>query len=130
MLFEADVREKDPREVLVEVQQRRADEGEQPFNPYVNDLVNGVVDNRAVIDELLRTYAIGWTLDRMPAVDRNVLRLGVYELLFQDEIPDKVAISEAVALVTRLSAEESVGFVNGLLARIMELKPTLGLATG
>ena len=130
MLFEADVREKNPREVLGDVKQRRADEGEQPFNPYVNELINGVVDNRAVIDELLRTYAIGWTLDRMPAVDRNVLRLGVYELLFQDEIPDKVAISEAVALVTRLSADESVSFVNGLLARIMELKPTLGLAAG
>jgi N utilization substance protein B len=70
---------------------------------------------------------VNWTLDRMPAVDRNVLRVGVYELLFADDIPDAVAVSEAVELVTELSTDESPSFVNGLLGRILDLKPSLTL---
>ena len=76
------------------------------------------------IDELLSSYAEGWTLDRMPAVDRNVLRIGVYELLWADDVPDAVAISEAVLLAQDLSTEASPAFVNGLLARIAKLKPS------
>jgi N utilization substance protein B len=79
----------------------------------------------ARIDELISQYAEGWTLDRMPAVDRNVLRIGVYELLWADDVPDAVAISEAVLLAQDLSTEASPPFVNGLLARIAKLKPSL-----
>jgi transcription antitermination protein NusB len=79
----------------------------------------------ARIDELISTYAEGWALDRMPIVDRNVLRIGVYELLWADDVPDGVAISEAVLLARDLSTDASPAFVNGLLARIAELKPSL-----
>ena len=70
---------------------------------------------------------MGWTLDRMPAVDRNILRIGAYELLYDDQVPDVVAVSEAVALARDLSTDESPTFVNGLLARLLQLKPTLGV---
>jgi N utilization substance protein B len=83
--------------------------------------------HRDRIDELLAGNSHGWLLDRMPAVDRNVLRIGAYELLWEPGVPDAVAISEAVQLVRDLSTEGSPAFVNGLLARLLELKPTLAL---
>jgi N utilization substance protein B len=99
--------------------------GSPPVAPYAADLVRGVTVHAARIDELLSQYSQGWTLDRMPAVDRNVLRIGVYELLWAQDVPDAVAINEAVLLAQDLSTEASPAFVNGLLARIAELKPTL-----
>ena len=77
------------------------------------------------IDELLETYSHGWTLERMPAVDRAILRLGVWEILFNDDVPDAVAIDEAVQLATGLSTDDSPVFINGLLGRILELKPMI-----
>jgi N utilization substance protein B len=94
-------------------------------NPYTIELVHGVEDHRARIDELISTYAQGWTLERMPAVDRNVLRLGIYELLYVDDIPDAVAVSEALNLVRDLSTDESPAFVNGVLGNILRDKPQL-----
>ncbi|MGH3150335.1 MAG: transcription antitermination factor NusB, partial [Streptosporangiaceae bacterium] len=96
-----------------------------PVSAYAADLVRGVTEHAARIDELISEYAEGWTLARMPAVDRNVLRLGVYELLWAPDVPDGVAISEAVLLARDLSTDASPAFVNGLLARIADLKPTL-----
>ena len=87
--------------------------------------VRGVTANKDRIDELIAGHAEGWTLDRMPAVDRNVLRIGVFELLWAPDVPDGVAISEAVLLAQDLSTDASPAFVNGLLARIAELKPSL-----
>ena len=89
------------------------------------DLVEGVSKHIDTIDDLIGKHAVGWTLDRMPAVDRNILRIGVYELLYDEQVPDAVAVSEAVALARDLSTDESPAFVNGLLARLLELKPTL-----
>ena len=86
-------------------------------------------EHRERIDELIATYAVGWTLDRMPIVDRNILRLGAYELLWSDEVPDGVAISEAVALATELSTDESPRFVNGLLSRLLRAE-ALAVAVG
>jgi transcription antitermination protein NusB len=125
ILFEADLRDAPPLEVLGAHREGRTRAGQPPLNEYVALLVEGVTANRERIDELLSTYAIGWTLDRMPAVDRTLLRLGAYELLWRDDVPDAVAIDEAVELATALSTDESPGFVNGLLARLLELKPTL-----
>ncbi len=79
------------------------------------------------IDELLGSYSMGWTLDRMPAVDRAILRIGTYELLWRDDVPDAVAIAEAVQLAQELSTDESSSFVNGLLGRILELRPRLSI---
>jgi hypothetical protein len=84
--------------------------------------VRGVVEHQARIDELLATYAEGWTLERMPAVDRNVLRLGVFEVLFADDVPDAVALTEAMSLVRDLSTDESPQFVNGVLGNIVRNK--------
>jgi N utilization substance protein B len=99
--------------------------GEPPLNPYTVTLVEGVVTHQEDIDRLLSDYAVGWTLERMPAIDRNLLRLAVFEICHVDEVPDAVAVSEAVGLATSLSTDQSAAFVNGLLARIVEEKPHL-----
>ena len=121
ILFAADLRGLPVLELLAE----RQSLGEQPVPEYAAELVRGVAVHSARIDELISEYAEGWTLDRMPAVDRNILRLGVYELLWADDVPDGVAISEAVLLAQDLSTDASPAFVNGLLAKIKDLKPTL-----
>ena len=121
ILFEAEQRDLPVLELLAE----RITLGSPPVPAYAADLVRGVAVHSARIDELISEYAEGWTLDRMPAVDRNVLRIGVYELLWAEDVPDGVAISEAVLLARDLSTDASPSFVNGLLARIAELKPSL-----
>ena len=103
----------------------RRERTDQTINPYTMDLVEGVVEMQEQIDEFLSTYSQGWTLDRMPSVDRIILRLGAWELLYNDDIPDKVAISEAVEMAKTLSTDESPAFINGLLGRLQELKPSL-----
>ncbi|HEY0889470.1 MAG TPA: transcription antitermination factor NusB [Nocardioides sp.] len=100
-------------------------EGAEPNNPYTETLVRGVAAEQARIDELLATYAKEWTLDRMPAVDRNVLRLGVWELLYSTDVPEGVAISEAMSLVRDLSTDDSPQFVNGILGAIQRDKGSL-----
>lgn len=123
VLFEAELRGEPVLEVLGE----RSRDVDRPFPPYAGELVRGVQAHRELIDELLARHARGWTLDRMPTVDRNILRIGAYELLWASEVPDSVAISEAVQLARDLSTEDSPAFVNGLLARLLEVKPTLSL---
>jgi N utilization substance protein B len=97
--------------------------GEHPVQEYAAELVRGVAAHSEQIDSLIADNAVDWTLERMPAVDRNILRIGVYELLWADDVPDPVAISEAVTLAQDLSTDSSPVFVNGLLARIKDLKP-------
>jgi transcription antitermination protein NusB len=121
ILFEAEQRDSPVLDLLAE----RITLGSPPVPGYAADLVRGVAVHAARIDELISQYAEGWTLDRMPAVDRNVLRIGIYELLWADDVPDAVAISEAVLLAQDLSTDASPAFINGLLARIAELKPSL-----
>ncbi|TDE12261.1 transcription antitermination factor NusB [Jiangella asiatica] len=100
---------------------------EQPLNEYTVALVEGVIAHHDRIDELISTYSQGWTLERMPAVDRNVLRIGVYEVMYRDDVPDPVALDEAVSLARELSTEQSPTFVNGLLGRLVAVKPSLTL---
>jgi len=126
ILYEADMRELAPLDVLATQTDRRAMEGEPELNSYVTDLVEGVIANQVRIDELLSTYSMGWSLARMPAVDRSILRLSAYEVIYRDDIPDTVAISEGVALAQDLSTDESSSFVNGLLARLSEVKSRHG----
>jgi transcription antitermination protein NusB len=120
ILFEAEQRGLPVLELLSE----RQSLGETPVPEYAAELVRGVASHQPEIDNLISENAVDWTLERMPAVDRNVLRLGVYELLWADDVPDGVAISEAVLLAQDLSTDASPAFVNGLLARIRDLKPT------
>ena len=121
ILYAAEMRGDDP---VVSLDAAIA-EGEGPTNPYTADLVRGVCEHQARIDELLASYSQGWTLERMPAVDRNALRIGAYELLYAEDVPDAVAVSEAVALVSQLSTDDSPAFVNGLLGSLQRDKATL-----
>ncbi|WP_149204831.1 transcription antitermination factor NusB [Actinotalea subterranea] len=123
VLFEADQRGLPPLDVLAA---RIAQPGAESVLPqYAVELVEGVLGRQERIDELIATYSHGWTLERMPAVDRAILRLGAWEILFNDEVPDAVAVDEALELARALSTDESPGFVNGLLGRLVDLKPTL-----
>jgi N utilization substance protein B len=123
VLFEAEMRGEPVLDLLAE----RKAAADPPVSDYAAELVRGVHEHAEQIDLLLAAHAHGWTLDRMPAVDRNVLRIGLFELLWREDIPDAVAINEAVVLAGELSTDESSAFVNGLLARLLELKPTLTL---
>jgi N utilization substance protein B len=121
ILFEADLRGTDPVATLAE----RVAAANPAVGDYTVELVEGVAAHRARIDEMLATYAEGWVLERMPAVDRAILRLGVYELVWRDDVPDAVAIDEAVELAKSLSTDESPRFVNGVLGRIVLVKPSV-----
>jgi len=121
VLYASDMRGESAAEAL----DRAIAEGEGPSNDYTAVLVRGVEEHRARIDEVLAQYAEGWSLQRMPAVDRNVLRLGVWELLWAEDVPDGVAISEAMALVSELSTDESPQFVNGVLGTVQRNKASL-----
>lgn len=121
ILFEAEQRQVTPFSVIKE----RREHTDQIINPYTVEVVEGVVSLQETIDEFLTTYAQGWTLERMPNVDRIILRIGTWELLYNEDVPDSVAVSEAVSLARTLSTDDSPAFINGLLGRLKELKPTL-----
>jgi transcription antitermination protein NusB len=121
VLYASELRGESPVDAL----ERAMAEGEGPTNDYTAVLVRGVEEHRARIDEVLASYSEGWTLARMPAVDRNVLRLGVWELLYAADVPDPVAVSEAMALVRDLSTDESPQFVNGVLGAVVRNKESL-----
>ena len=121
ILFEAEQREVSALSALT----ARREKTDQIINPYTVDLVEGVTTMAESIDEFLQTYSQGWTLERMPAVDRIILRLGTWELLYNDDVPDAVAVSEAVELAKTFSTDESPQFINGLLGRLQQIKPTL-----
>ncbi len=118
LLYAAEMRGED----VVRFLDQAIEAGEGPSNPYVEVLVRGVAEHRTRIDELLTEYSEGWALNRMPAVDRSVLRMGVYELLWADDVPDAVAVDEAVTLVRDLSTDDSPGFVNGVLGAMLRAK--------
>lgn len=121
ILFESELR----RAPVLETLAARVAAGEPPVGEYTVELVEGVTNRHEEIDELITRFSQGWTLQRMPAVDRNILRIGAYEVLFRDDVPDEVAVSEAVGLARELSTDESAPFVNGLLAALARSKPTL-----
>ena len=119
ILFSADVRGDELAVTLAAAATRAANEPSREASwLYAREIVDGVIDNRDEIDEQIVTHAKDWTLERMPAVDRAILRLAVWELLFNDEVPAAVAIDEAVELAKELSTEDSGAFVHGVLARI------------
>ncbi|WP_424117384.1 transcription antitermination factor NusB [Rothia mucilaginosa] len=121
VLFEADQRNED----YIEVLRRRRLYTVAQISAYSEEIIRGVRDHDEEIREFVETYARDWSFERMPAVDRAVLRIGTWELLYNDEVPDAVAISEAVGLAHVLSTNESPKFVNGLLDKLRQVKPTL-----
>ncbi|MFJ2649352.1 transcription antitermination factor NusB [Streptomyces sp. NPDC087420] len=126
ILFEADQRGAPVQTVLADwIRHARTDERQPPVGEYTMELVEGYAVYADRIDDLISTYAVGWTLDRMPVVDRNIVRLAAYELVWVDDTPDAVVIDEAVQLAKEFSTDDSPSFVNGLLGRFKELKPNL-----
>ena len=119
VLYEADLRDLPPSEVLVSYE-ARIEKPRPEHMDYAVTLINGVAENLDRIDELISSYAEGWTIDRMPVVDRNLARIAVYELLYLPDIDDPVAISEAVELAKQMSTDDSPRFLNGILGRIAE----------
>ena len=119
VLYEADLRDLPPGEVLISYRQR-IEKPRPDHMDYAEALVEGVAKNLDRIDELIASYAEGWTIDRMPAVDRNLARIAVFELLYVPEIDDPVAITEAVELAKQMSTDDSPRFLNGILGRIAE----------
>ena len=122
ILFEADLRSSSAIDLLELRPPQDLSQGE-----YSEALIRGVSDHREKIDELIVTYAQDWDMDRMPAIDRNILRISIYEILWCPEIDDAVAVSQAVEMATELSTEKSPSYINGVLGRIIVLKPTFAL---
>jgi N utilization substance protein B len=124
MLFQADVRDEPVVSIVNAEAKRAAGEPDRAASwLYAREIVDGVTDHRDEIDELIMSYAQGWTLDRMPNVDRALLRLAAWEILFNAEVPAAVAIDEAVELAKEYSTEDSSRFVNGVLGRTMRRRP-------
>jgi len=121
-LYEADIRSASAIELLGS---REASELSE--RDYVMELLVGVETNKVKIDELITTYAQGWDMDRMPAIDRNILRIALFEILFKSDLDDQIAASEAVEIATELSTDDSAKYINGVLGRIIILKPSFAL---
>lgn len=121
VLFEAEQRSVPPLDAL----RRRRENSDIIVADYTVDIIEGVISQQPRIDEFLATYSQGWPLERMPSVDRIILRVGAWELLYNDDVPDGVAVSEAVEMAKTMSTDDSPSFVNGLLGRLQQLKPTL-----
>jgi N utilization substance protein B len=121
-LYEADIRGSNALDLL---DSRPAEELSQ--GGYVKELLVGVETNRVKIDELITTYAQGWDMDRMPAIDRNILRIALVEILWSENLDDQIAISEAIEIATELSTDDSAKYINGVLGRIVILKPSFAL---
>ena len=127
LLYETDIRGTNLVETLVSRDVPAEGPDARPIREYTRSLVNGVSDNRRKIDELITTYAQGWDMDRLPAVDRNILRLGIYEVLWSTDVPTSVASDEALALAKELSSDESSKYIHGVLGRIASIKDTISL---
>ncbi|WP_045879074.1 transcription antitermination factor NusB [Pseudofrankia sp. DC12] len=119
ILYEADLRSASPLEILA----ARSVQNDPPVNEYTSGLVRDVTEHLDRIDGFIGDHAEGWTLERMPAVDRNILRIAVLEMMWRDDVPDRVAIDEAVELAKTVSTDRSPAFVNGLLASLLHVKP-------
>ncbi|RFD25160.1 transcription antitermination factor NusB [Mycobacterium uberis] len=130
LLFEAEARGLSPLEV-VEVRSALAESQPDvaPLHPYTVVVAYGVSEHTAHIDELITSHLQSWTLDRLPAVDRAILRVSVWELLYADDVPEPVAVDEAVELAKELSTDDSPGFVNGVLGQVMLVTPQIRVAT-
>jgi len=99
----------------------------RPVREYTRELILGIAENRRKIDELISTYAQGWDMDRLPAVDRNILRLGIYEILWIKDLDDAIAINEALNLAKELSTDDSATYIHGVLGRIASIRDSLAI---
>lgn len=123
LLYEGDIRKASASGLMLQ----RITDVEYVIRDFTKELIDGVEANRRKIDELITTYSQGWDMDRMPVIDRNILRLGIYELLWSKEVPEAVAINEALELAQTLSTEDSSKYINGVLSKILEIKSDLAV---
>lgn len=127
LLYEGDIRSLAPADLLAlrEVEDDGPDA--RPVREYTKELILGIAEHRRKIDELISTYAQGWDMDRLPAVDRNILRLGIYEILWRKDLDDAVAINEALNLAKELSTDDSATYIHGVLGRIASIRDNLAI---
>jgi N utilization substance protein B len=127
LLYETDIRGTNAVETLITRDIPAEGPDARPIREYTRELINGVSEHRRKIDELITTYAQGWDMDRLPAVDRNILRLGIYEILWSNAVPTSVAIDEALDLARELSSDDSSKYIHGVLGRIASIKDTISI---
>jgi N utilization substance protein B len=127
LLYEGDIRGQEPAELLALRDLTEEGPDARPMREYTKELISGIAENRRKIDELISTYAQGWDMDRLPAVDRNILRLGIYEILWCKDLDDAIAIDEALNLARELSTDDSAGYIHGVLGRISNIKESLAI---
>jgi N utilization substance protein B len=127
LLYEADIRGGSALEILQSRDVVEDGPDARPIRDFTKELITGVSENSRKIDELITTYAQGWDMDRLPAVDRNILRLGIYEIVWSTELADGIAIDEALTLAKELSTDESAGYIHGVLGKISSIKESIPL---
>jgi N utilization substance protein B len=125
ILYESDIRNSDPLAILESRDVTEEGPDARPIRDFTRELIAGVSANRRKIDELIATYAQGWDMDRLAAVDRNILRLGIFEIIWSDELADGIAIDEAITLAKDLSTDDSATFIHGLLGKISSIKDSV-----
>jgi N utilization substance protein B len=125
ILYEADIRSSDALAILESRDVVEEGPDARPIREYTRELISGVTFNKRKVDELIATYAQGWDMDRLAAVDRNILRLGIFEIIWSDELADGIAIDEAITLAKDLSTEDSATFIHGLLGKISSIKESV-----
>ena len=125
LLYEADMRGASAAELLVTRDVVEEGPDARPIRDFTKELIAGVTENKRKIDELISTYAQGWDMDRLPAVDRNILRLAIYEVIWSEELADGIAIDEALTLAKELSTDDSAGYIHGVLGRISSIKDSI-----
>lgn len=127
LLYESDIRSSDLLALLASRDVEEEGSDARPIREYTKSLIEGIHTHKRKIDELITTYAQGWDMDRLPAVDRNILRLGIYEILWSPELDDAIVIDEALILAKDLSTDDSAGYIHGVLGRIASIKSSLAL---
>jgi transcription antitermination protein NusB len=127
LLYEADIRSVSASELLALRDVVEEGPDARPIREFTRELISGITSNRRKIDELISTYAQGWDMDRLPAVDRNILRLGIYEIVWSQDLDDGIAIDEALNLARELSTDESAGYIHGVLGRISTIKESIAI---
>ncbi|CAB4332527.1 MAG: transcription antitermination factor NusB [Actinobacteria bacterium] len=127
LLYEADIRGTSAADLMMLRDVVEEGPDSRPIREYTKLLIDGVVLNKRKIDELITTYAQGWDMDRLPAVDRNILRLGIYEIVWSSDLDDGVAIDEAIKLAKDLSTDDSASYIHGVLGKISMIKESISL---
>ena len=125
LLYEADIRGSSALELLQSRDVNKDGPDARPIREFTKELISGISTNSRKIDELITTYAQGWDMDRLPAVDRNILRLAIYEIVWSSDLADGIAIDEALSLAKELSTDESAGYIHGVLGKISSIKESI-----